>query len=334
MNENLEKVNENTPKDEEQNVVRNRSEKIVVEYRKPSIFMSLLLILIGVCLATIVLLLVYIFKIKPQNEAKPTTPTEQTEVVEEPEKEETKVPDVDLSIEGEFVKGLENKIPYDMYELKNYIDNKVDQSTVTNTEKLFYVFMLLKDENKGTEVSAEGIANRLDKPYDSNGYITKADKYSVELVQERYSQIFGTDQVAPKEDVDVYYYHVDYDTQDGCYYGHYFAGGGGMPWIADRRIESASRSDDGTEIYLYEYYIRAGIMEDKSIYTYGKDVGSPLGEEAAATYYENIKNTNINNWHVKDEIFEKYKDQLVKFKSTFKLDTNGNYYWVSTEPVK
>ena len=107
-----------------------------------------------------------------------------------------------------------------------------------------------------------------------------------------------------------------------------------MPWIADRRIESASRSDDGTEIYLYEYYIRAGIMEDKSIYTYGKDVGSPLGEEAAATYYENIKNTNINNWHVKDEIFEKYKDQLVKFKSTFKLDTNGNYYWVSTEPVK
>ena len=164
--------------------------------------------------------------------------------------------------------------------------------------------------------------------------ITKADKYSVELVQERYSQIFGTDQVAPKEDVDVYCYHVDYDTQDGCYYGHYFAGGGGMPWIADRRIESASRSDDGTEIYLYEYYIRAGIMEDKSIYTYGKDVGSPLGEEAAATYYENIKNTNINNWHVKDEIFEKYKDQLVKFKSTFKLDTNGNYYWVSTEPVK
>ncbi len=334
MNENLEKVNENTPKDEEQNVVRDRSEKLVVEYRKPSIFMSLLLILIGVCLATIVLLLVYIFKIKPQNEAKPTTSTEQTEVVEEPEKEETKVPDVDLSIEGEFVKGLENKIPYDMYELKNYIDNKVDQSTVTNTEKLFYVFMLLKDENKGTEVSAEGIANRLDKPYDSNGYITKADKYSVELVQERYSQIFGTDQVAPKEDVDVYCYHVDYDTQDGCYYGHYFAGGGGMPWISDRRIESASRSDDGTEIYLYEYYIRAGIMEDKSIYTYGKDVGSPLGEEAAATYYENIKNTNINNWHVKDEIFEKYKDQLVKFKSTFKLDTNGNYYWVSTEPVK
>ena len=90
MNENLEKVNENTPKDEEQNVVRDRSEKLVVEYRKPSIFMSLLLILIGVCLATIVLLLVYIFKIKPQNEAKPTTPTEQTEVVEEPEKEETK----------------------------------------------------------------------------------------------------------------------------------------------------------------------------------------------------------------------------------------------------
>ena len=150
MNENLEKVNENTPKDEEQNVVRDRSEKLVVEYRKPSIFMSLLLILIGVCLATIVLLLVYIFKIKPQNEAKPTTSTEQTEVVEEPEKEETKVPDVDLSIEGEFVKGLENKIPYDMYELKNYIDNKVDQSTVTNTEKLFYVFMLLKDENKDT----------------------------------------------------------------------------------------------------------------------------------------------------------------------------------------
>ena len=51
MNENLEKVNENTPKDEEQNVVINRSEKVVVEYRKPSFFMSLLLILIGACFA-------------------------------------------------------------------------------------------------------------------------------------------------------------------------------------------------------------------------------------------------------------------------------------------
>lgn len=333
MNENLEKVNENTPKDEEQNVVRDRSEKIVVEYRKPSIFMSLLLILIGVCLATIVLLLVYIFKIKPQNEAKPDTPVEQTEVVEQ-KQEESKIPNVDLSIDGEFAKELQAKIPYDMYGVKNYIDKKVDQTTLTNTEKLMYVFMLLKDENKGVEVSVEDITDRLEKPYDAMGKITKADKYSVELAQERYSKILGVDQVIPKEDVDVYYYHVDYDEIDGCYYGHPFAGGGGMPWIADTRIESASRSDDGTEIYLYEYYIRAGIMEDKSIYTYGKDVGSPLGEEAAATYYENIKNTNINNWHVKDEIFEKYKDQLVKFKSTFKLDTNGNYYWVSTEPVR
>ena len=45
MNKDIEKVNENAQIKEEENVARNRGEKIVVEYRKPSIFMSLLLIL-------------------------------------------------------------------------------------------------------------------------------------------------------------------------------------------------------------------------------------------------------------------------------------------------
>lgn len=337
MNKDIEKVNENAKIKEEENVARNRGEKIVVEYRKPSIFMSLLLILIGVCLATIVLTLLYIFKIKPGLEA-PQEPQKHEEIVidnNEENEEESKVPDLDLSVEGSFVKELSEKIPYDMFFVTNYADSIIDQGKISDNEKLIYTFLLLREEGKYTETSVEGKTDRLDKAYDSNGLITKADKYTVEDVEKKYVSIYGTEAKMPKEDVEFYVYHVDYDETDGCFYGHTFAGGGGMPWISETRLDSADKSEDGKEVYVYEYYVRAGILEDKGIYAYNKNIETKIGTEEAATYYENNAKTNIFNWHVKDEIFDKYKDNgLVKFKSTFKLDTNGNYYWVSTEPVK
>lgn len=334
MNENLEKVNENTPKDEEQNVVRNRSEKVVVEYRKPSFFMSLLLILIGACLATIVLLLVYIFKIKPANEAKPTTPTEQTEVVEEPQTEEVKVPDVDLSIDGEFVKSLKEKIPFSFYIVNNnYKPTKVTYSDLTDNERLTYTLYRMYLEKNYETIDINIVISKMQEYYYPND--ADGQKFSLENVQKKYRELFGPEKELVKENVVFGMYAVDWVEEDNCFYGRSFTGGGGSPWSTDRRIDSAAKSEDGKEIYLYEYFIRSNPYSEGpyEIYNYTYEYGESIGTEYdKVDEYVNL-GPEKSYTKIKDEIFEKYKDQLVKFKSTFKLDTNGNYYWVSTEPV-
>ena len=44
-------------------------------------------------------------------------------------------------------------------------------------------------------------------------------------------------------------------------------------------------------------------------------------------YDDTIKMVKID-----DSTFDKYLDKLITFKSTFKLDDDGNYYWFSTQP--
>ena len=332
MNENLEKVNENTPKDEEQNVVRNRSEKIVVEYRKPSIFMSLLLILIGACLATIVLLLVYIFKIKPQNEAKPDTPVEQTEVVEQTQ-EETKIPDVDLSIDGEFVKGLRAKIPSQNYMMNTYNHSKVTENLIPSKDKTLFVLEDLRRNETNEQISFESVKDQLTsgKYVGSSGEtIASVDKITIDRVKKEYKNRFGNENIA-LETIDTNLGYVyEYSEKNNCYYGHSYGGGGGFGTIYGTKILKAEKSEDGKEIYIYEYYLRYTPFGSPygNVFTYSVN-DNAIGEETEESFID-----NYNSRLPKDEMFEKYKDKLVQFKSTFKLDDNENYYWVSTEPVK
>lgn len=333
MNENLEKVNEEAPKNEEQNVVRNRSEKVVVEYRKPSFFMSLLLILIGVCLATIVLLLVYIFKIKPQNEVKPVAPVEQTEVVEEPEKEETKVPDVDLSVDGEFVKGLRAKIPSKYYMMNTYNHSKVTENLIPTTDKTLFVLEDLRRNEQNEEIPFDSVKDQLTsgKYVGSSGEtISSVEKITIDRVKKEYKNRFGNELIA-LESIDTNLGYVyEYSQKDECFYGHSYGGGGGFGTIFGTKIINAQRSEDGKEIYVYEYYLRYTPYGSPygNVFTYSVN-DNAIGEETEESFMD-----NYTSRLPKDEMFEKYKDKLVQFKSTFKLDTNGNYYWVSTEPVK
>lgn len=341
MNKDIEKVNENAQIKEEENVARNRGEKIVVEYRKPSIFMSLLLILIGVCLATIVLTLLYIFKIKPGLEA-PQEAQEHEEIVidnnEEEKEEEIKVPDVDLSIEGEFVKELKNKIPIGYYITETYTISRVTQDHIPVLDKTEYAVERLRKDKKGETVTFSDVKDELTsgRYIDSSGNeIATVTKFTIEQVEDEYRKVFGVGEIA-KENIETNMGYVyEYSSKNNCFYGHSYAGGGGGGIIWGTKTTKVEKSDDGKEIYVYQYYLRRQEFESNygNIFVTSARTSNPIGEETTDAFYY-YDNTSDIYYVVRDEMFDKYKDKLVEYKSTFKLDTNENYYWVSTEPVK
>ena len=83
------------------------------------------------------------------------------------------------------------------------------------------------------------------------------------------------------------------------------------------------------EIYVYDYYIMVQ-GNDRKWDIYNRSNSNAIGEESEdpTTYNKEERKT-----YLKDGRFEKYKDKLVKFKHTFVLDDNGNYYWYSCVPT-
>lgn len=331
MSENLEKVNENAEIKEEQNVARNRSEKVVVEYRKPSFFMSLLLILIGVCIATIVLLLVYIFKIKPQDDVV-QTPTEQTEVVEE----EEKAPELDLSINGSFVQGLYSKIPSQYYIPEVYSQNIVTQSSITDVNKTRFVVEKFRYDSSIEEIPFENVKDELTSGRytgSSGETIASVIKIPEEKVLATYKSVFGNENIV-RENIETNMGYVyEYSSTSKCYYGHSYAGGGGFGYYYGTKLVDAKKSDDGKEVYLYDKYIK--IAEDWTvtphvykIYQF-TGITNSIAEVSEELYHYN---DDTRKMEIDEVAFDNYLDKLITFKSTFKLDDNGNYYWVSTQP--
>lgn len=336
MSKDIEKVNKDAEIKEEKNAVRYREGKVVVEYRKPSFFMSLLLILIGVCIATIILTLLYIFKLKPENGV-PKEPQEHEEIVidnNEEKVEETKVPDVDLSIEGEFVKELHDKIPVAYFLQETYSQNVTTKSRITDLNKTRFV--VEKFRNNSEEVPFESVKDELTsgKYTGSSGEtISTVIKIPEEKVLASYKSIFGDDSILRENIETDMGYIYEYSASSKCYYGHSYAGGGGFGFCFGTKLTDAKRSDDGKEIYVYDKYIK--VAEDWTttphmykVYQFS-DVTNSIDEVTEELYHydDTIKMVKID-----DSTFDKYLDKLITFKSTFKLDDDGNYYWFSTQP--
>lgn len=82
--------------------------------------------------------------------------------------------------------------------------------------------------------------------------------------------------------------------------GGYIFGGGNM------RFASASKSNDTIMIYTYDFILDDSVTIDT---------------DDIETYLNNLP-------------LNEYKKHARKYKSVFKEDYNGNYYWYSTEPVE
>jgi len=94
------------------------------------------------------------------------------------------------------------------------------------------------------------------------------------------------------------------------------------------QLTKAIQDDD--IIYLYDKYIFAAQVPEVD----------NLGVYKTPTYYyTSSSKTNLIEKVEEDvsleenAILSKYSKKAQQYKHTFKKDTNGNYYWVSTEPI-
>lgn len=310
-------------------------DKIYVQYRKPSLFSGLLLIIIGALIATIAFLVWYLFNTKENAKIKDNGIENLYEETNDTQDSESVVPkELDLSLDGEFVTSLYEKVPtlradiLTMSESFVYSTEKKTQTDISTDEKMMFVIMNMLENGEYTEVSSNGIVDRLEisqSVLENGGKIRKYEKADVE---KEYKSIFGSDKEILLQDIkiELYNYNAEYDSTDDCFYGHSInmVNSSSTPYTT--KLDSVQKSEDNTEVYIYDYIIFGDAGSGYRLYSTYADVISHnyFVEETSDIYSEG---------KVKDEVFEKYKDKLIKYKHTFKIDDTGNYYWYSTEPV-
>lgn len=342
-------MNENNSNEKVNNEVENKVEYvpkskksrkgdngIYVQYRKPSVFSTVLLVLIGILIGIVAMLLVYVIKLNKDVDIYQDNPTniEQPQEEEQPKNEEPveEEKELDLSIEGEFIKGLYSKIPHG-FDITSgtYRASAKTQSDVPATEKMTFTLQKMRSDKAYEELPSEGIKGKLTEEVEISSSVVH--KYSVESVEKEYHSIFGIDNAILKEDVHTYSgYIFDYVAEDNCYYGYSYVGSGGYPYNYVTAIDSCIANEDQTEIYVYDYYIYISpiIYPTGSIYKEYEMTNkiADITVTAAGTQYK-------YNDVTKEQLLESYKGNGAgKYKHTFKLDSAGNYYWYSCEPVQ
>ena len=325
-------MNENNLKNEEK---LEETSKVNAPKRK-SIFSFILVFLLGALVAVAVCVLIYTYKAKELPREDDNTPkVEENENNNDTKEENQTNKELDLSLDGEFVKGLYEKIPVAINTQVIYNEYKTTEAYLTGNQKMLFVLNKMRENQQYTEESIDIIADSLSPAITQ--YTKVIQKYKVEEVEANYKLVFGSNENIVKERIhdETRPYWYDYNTNDDCYYGYYYPGGGGVGKIYRTTIDSVEKSVDGKEIYIYDYFIKAKIYLDNSNYQMTKESWKilkndvyPIGNE------DDFRPTNANDYEeFLDNISEKYKDKLVKFKHTFVLDDNGNYYWYSCEPT-
>lgn len=322
--------------DKKDNNKRNGDKNIVVQYRKPSIFSSLLLILIGVMLATIVFLVLYIFK-----ENKPVDVYKEPDnvVEEETPKEEEKVK-LNLEIEGDFVQNLYKKIPMQIRGYEPYFSTKTTASSIENNNKLLFVIRALEKENKHQVITdLTNIKSKLDNKVISSYELNEVKKFDFEIVKAKYQSVFGYVNEMPLIDAETGLGYVyEYVSEDNCFYGHSYAGGGGSDFRYQAKIYNCEQNEDGTEVYIYDNFIAFDydhnnyISSPNTYALYGSSDAKKIIVDRMQKSYDGSK--ALYNGQTFEQLMENYESQASKYKHTYKLDTNGEYYWYSSEPIQ
>lgn len=248
-----------------------------------------------------------------------------------------------LNIESDLVKKLYNYVAEFSYydELIVYQSEIVSEKNMSNSLKLLTIFNNLKKED----------ATRIEYQYE-NEYIPKREHviYSKDIIQDKAKEIFGANvniehqNASPYDGHSIIYKNNEYDSFD-------YEGGGVVPWESSIRFLISAEKDENGTIYLYDKYVHLVEVENiKSdginwagsydIYTSSdrkEKLASKVDFEENHIYsgLENIASGTINYNKKYIQNIEKYLGkELMQYKHTYKQNSDGTYYWYSTEPIK
>lgn len=326
-------------KDEVDNDIKDEKliqSRIYNDKRRPSMLICIILVILGALIASLIFLLCFKDKLFDNNieDIKTDQIGETKPLVSDDEVNNGQVYllEINLDINSSFVQQLYKKVPVNYFSQAMYDHNLTTQADFTQRQKMLFILINMQQNKEYIEISSEGIIKRLEpqKIYDTSGnVISVLQKYEIADIERNYKSVFGSDREIDKVDYETNLGFIfEYDEQDNCFYGHSYAGGGGFGFVYRTVLDSVESNDDCTEIYLYDYYIKATGNDNSGyqIYTYSTNSNS-IGIENDIPY-------DLKDMHIFDNIFYKYKENgLVKFKHTFKLDDNGNYYWYSCEAL-
>ena len=199
-----------------------------------------------------------------------------------------------------------------------YTNELVTYDSIKNADKLNIAYEMIPNKFITNYVISTS-------DFDENGNATKYSKQvSTNIFNLTYFNIFGEDKKITYEEFvpDNLLETCRFETDNlRCY--QQSEGGDVMEYLIYRKYAGAKENEDGSivvNVNYLKYDFAKGIYSDPKE-TNKIDAGDSL---------KNIDYTTIN-----DEImFNKYGSKAGLFNVTFKKDTLGNYYWVSSEFVK
>lgn len=232
-----------------------------------------------------------------------------------------------LDIESEGVKNLYKyimKINTNQEELV-YRSTKVTEKDLNNQLKLMTIFENV-DESDASEIKMLT---------DENGYEVEHTYYTKETIEEVAKKVFGDDVTITHESCESIFASAR-DYKDGVYDCYEYEGGGGVLWEASTsKLISAEQSGD--EIYIYDKYVHLIEVEniiDGTNYAGTHDIYEASDRQVKMAERVDFSANNLYDGDKIDNIENYLGRKLTTFKHTYKKNSDGQYYWYSTEPVK
>lgn len=232
-----------------------------------------------------------------------------------------------LDIESEEVKNLYKyimKINTNQEELV-YRSTKVTEKDLNNQLKLMTIFENV-DESDASEIKMLT---------DENGYEVEHTYYTKETIEEVAKKVFGDDVTITHESCESIFASAR-DYKDGVYDCYEYEGGGGVLWEASTsKLISAEQSGD--EIYIYDKYVHLIEVEniiDGTNYAGTYDIYEASDRQVKMAERVDFSANNLYDGDKIDNIENYLGRKLTTFKQTYKKNSDGQYYWYSTEPVK
>ena len=233
-----------------------------------------------------------------------------TETEKEKEKEssdsstETKIEELDIN--SSEIQELYKYILKDneCIETIAYQNQKVTTNNLEDKAKIMTIF-----ENIG-DTEADSIEKET-----RDGEVLTHYYFKDSTIEKKAKQIFGDDVVIKHESLPNLL-AKEIKHENGRYVKTYIQGGGGFLWEdSTEKLVKAEKKDD--EIYLYDKYIH--VVRDEDNYNLNKVYNA---SDRKKLLVSNVSMTSID--------IDKIKNVNL-FKHTFKKNTDGSYYWVSTE---
>lgn len=204
-----------------------------------------------------------------------------------------------------------------------YRNTKVTEKDLNNQLKLLTIF----------ENIPESAASNEKNITDEYGNTSKHIYYSKDTIENMAKKIFGNGATITHESCEGLFARAK-EYKNGEYDCYEYQGGGGYWWILSC-YDLVSAEQKGDELYIYDKYVHV-YQNDNSGSTYGIYDSSDKSNIISKNARSETLLDGVGDFSAKVLINNANKitnNKIKTFKHTFKKNTDGSYYWYSTEPL-